>query len=152
MEKWRRTVASLLSLEVSGDGVEGEDSRRGIPVVVSWKAIGCRMFRKCRRTVRDWAQTTKHWESVTTLNLQYICTRKGWGSENWQKVLMLTLSAGVLGLKLESYSNLTLAFWFALFCLLNKGAPLCGVFCCHIFKIYFLYSVFFFFKKNGRCL
>lgn len=33
---------------------------------------------------------------------------------------MLTLSAGVLGLKLESNSNLMLAFWFALFCLLNK--------------------------------
>ena len=33
-------MAGLLSLEVSGDGVEGEDSRRGIPVVVSWKAIG----------------------------------------------------------------------------------------------------------------
>lgn len=38
---------SLLSLEVSGDRVEDEDSRRGIPFIVSRKAIGCRMFRKC---------------------------------------------------------------------------------------------------------
>lgn len=39
---------SLLSLEVSGDKVEDKDSRRGgIPIVLSWKAIGCRMFRKC---------------------------------------------------------------------------------------------------------
>lgn len=39
---------SLLSLEVSGNSVEDEDSRKGIPIIVSWKAIGCRMFRKCR--------------------------------------------------------------------------------------------------------
>lgn len=39
---------SLLSLEVPGDSVEDDDSRRGIPIIVSWKAIGCRMFRKCR--------------------------------------------------------------------------------------------------------
>lgn len=38
----------LLSAEESGDRVEDEDFRRGIPIIVSWKAIGCRMFRKCR--------------------------------------------------------------------------------------------------------
>lgn len=41
-------MVNLLSLEVSGDRIEDEDSRRSIPIIVSWKAIGCRMFRKCR--------------------------------------------------------------------------------------------------------
>lgn len=41
-------MVSLLSLEVSGDRIEDEDSRRTIPILVSWKATDCRMFRKCR--------------------------------------------------------------------------------------------------------
>lgn len=52
-----------VSLQLSRDREEGEDSRREIPVVVSWKAIDSGMFRECRPylcfpgRVRYWLST-----------------------------------------------------------------------------------------------
>lgn len=59
-----------VSLQLSRDREEGEDSRRDIPIVVSWKAIDCGMFRECRPywcfpdRVRYWLST----ELVSSFN------------------------------------------------------------------------------------
>lgn len=53
-------MVSLLSLEVSGNRIEDEDSRRSIPIIVRWKAIGCRMFRKCRPYLFSGRLGTEH--------------------------------------------------------------------------------------------